>query len=239
MTTALLSPLITKELMAGGDIIISGKEWQVFASLRHRLRRVKNFVGYGNFNIISFDHALLYAKNYSVIGAFSKEEISLIEKLFYEDPKQYGFYGERVCDDITQKILRKEVEKIPHTGHYLFKGKPLEDYARLKKDIGDELILTSGVRNIVKQMSLYADKIYSCKGNITQASFSLAPPGYSYHSRCDFDVGKRGFGYKNFTAQFARTKEFRALRQLKYIDMRYTINNKDGVRYEPWHVKVI
>ncbi len=30
------------------------------------------------------------------------------------------------------------------------------------------------------------------------------------------------------------------MRKLKYIDMRYTINNKDGgVRYEPWHVKVI
>jgi hypothetical protein len=239
MRAVLLTPLITKELVASDDITLTGSEWQLFISLRNRLRRIKNFVGYGNFNIISFDHALLYAKNYSVIGAFSKAELALAERLFYEDPAQYGFYGERVCDEITQTISRKEVEKIPATGHYLFKGKPLEDYLRLKKDIGDELILTSGVRNVVKQMSLYMDKIYSCRGNITQASFSLAPPGYSYHSRCDFDVGKRGFGHKNFTAQFARTKEFRELRKLNYIDMRYTINNRDGVRYEPWHVKVI
>jgi hypothetical protein len=239
MRAVLLTPLITKELVASDDITLTGSEWQLFISLRNRLRRIKNFVGYGNFNIISFDHALLYAKNYSVIGAFSKAELALAERLFYEDPAQYGFYGERICDEITQTISRKEVEKIPATGHYLFKGKPLEDYLRLKKDIGDELILTSGVRNVVKQMSLYMDKIYSCRGNITQASFSLAPPGYSYHSRCDFDVGKRGFGHKNFTAQFARTKEFRELRKLNYIDMRYTINNRDGVRYEPWHVKVI
>lgn len=29
------------------------------------------------------------------------------------------------------------------------------------------------------------------------------------------------------------------MRKLTYIEMRYTINNKDGVRYEPWHIKVI
>ncbi len=240
MTAAVLSPLLSRELLAvGEDIIISSTEWKTFVSVRNRLRRIKKFVGFGNFNIISFDYALLYARNYSVIGAFTKNELALVEKIFYEDPAIHGFYGERICSSLTEKISRKDVEKIPRTGHYLFKGKPLEDYLRLKKDIGSEIVLTSGVRSIVKQMSLYMDKVYSCKGNVTLASFSLAPPAYSYHSRCDFDVGKRGWGYKNFTAHFARTEEFKKLRKLKYIDMRYTINNKDGVRYEPWHVKVI
>ncbi len=240
ITAAALSPLLTKELFAAEkDIVISKEEWQAFVDVRNRLRRVKKFVGYGNFNIISFDRALSYAKKYSVIGMFRREELALVEKLFYEDPKKYGFLGERICDNITDDIALKEVKKVPYTGHYLFKGKPLEDYLRLKHDIGHEIILTSGVRSVVKQMNLYIDKIYSCRGNISQASFSLAPPGYSYHSRSDFDVGKRGLGYKNFTAHFARTKEFRELRKLDYIDMRYTINNEEGVRYEPWHVKVI
>ncbi len=240
ITTAIASPLLLKELIAEeNDIIISQEEWSTFVGLRNKLRRIKKVVGYGNFNIISWDRALSYAKNYAAVGAFSRDELQLAERLFYEDPKQYGFYGERICKDITESIALRDVEKIPYTGHYLFKGKPKEDYCRLKKDIGEEIILTSGVRGIVKQMSLYCDKIYSCKGNVTLASFSLAPPGYSYHSCSDFDVGKRGWGYKNFTAKFARTKEFRKLRQLDYIDMRYTINNEEGVRYEPWHVKVI
>ncbi len=240
ITVAALSPLLTKELFAvEKDIVISKEEWQTFIDVRNRLRRVKKVVGYGNFNIISFDRALLYARRHSSIGKFHHEELALLEKLFYEDPKKYGFLGERIRDNITDTIASKKVKKIPYTGHYLFKGKPLDDYLRLKKDIGREIILTSGVRSIVKQMSLYVDKIYRCKGNISQASFSLAPPGYSYHSRSDFDVGKRGWGHKNFTAHFARTKEFRKLRKLSYIDMRYNINNEEGVRYEPWHVKVI
>ncbi len=240
ITTAMASPLLVKELLAvEKDIIVPRSEWRTFVDLRNRLRRVKKVVGYGNFNIISFDRALYYARHYADIGVFSPQELDLAERLFYEDPKKYGFFGDRICDRLTDTIDPKAVEKIPYTGHYLFKGKPMEDYFRLKKDIGDEIILTSGVRGIVKQMSLYIDKIYRCKGNISQASFSLAPPGYSYHSCSDFDVGKRGWGYKNFTAKFARTREFRQLRKLDYIDMRYTINNEEGVRYEPWHVKVI
>jgi len=29
------------------------------------------------------------------------------------------------------------------------------------------------------------------------------------------------------------------MKKLPYIGMRYTKNNKDGVRFEPWHVEVI
>ena len=88
-------------------------------------------------------------------------------------------------------------------------------------------------------MTLYMKKIYSLKGNITEASYSLAPPAYTYHSISDFDVGKKGFGYGNFTEKFTTTKEYKNLKKLDYIAMRYTIHNKEGVRYEPWHIKVI
>jgi len=221
------------------DIYIPQHQWNIFLSARDRLHRVKRHIGYGNFNIISFDTTLFYARNYSSIGAFTKEELNLLDNLFYEDPTKYQFYGKRTCHNITKKISKKDVVKIPHTGHYLYKGKPLADYTRVKKDIGDELILTSGVRGVVKQMSLYLDKIYRTKGNITKASHSIAPPGYSYHAISDFDVGKKGLGYDNFTSKFAKTDEFKKLKKLKYIAMRYKKNNKEGVRYEPWHVQVI
>ena len=221
------------------DLFVKEEERQTFANIRNKMRSIKRLIGYGNFNIISFDKVLIYAKNYSSIGKFTKKELELLDKLFYEDPKKYGFYGKITSPSITTKIAKKNLKKIPKTGHYLFKGKALEDYLRLKKDIGKNLILTSGVRSVVKQMSLYLDKIYSLDGNITQASYSIAPPAYTYHAIKDFDVGKKGYGYDNFTERFAKTSEFKELKKLSYIKMRYEKNNKDGVRYEPWHVKVI
>jgi len=121
----------------------------------------------------------------------------------------------------------------------LFKDKPEETYYEMKKDIGDSLTLTSGIRSIVKQTKLFLDKINKVDGNITVAAKSIAPPGFTYHAIGDFDVGKKGFGYANFTSKFATTHEFQEIQKLKYVDVRYTINNKDGVRYEPWHITTI
>ncbi len=233
------APLLANELLFGNDVILSKKKWATLVSLNRRLKRLKRYVGYANFNIISYQQALHYGRNYSSIGAFTKDELAMMDRLFYEKPAKYGFYGSQTCYNIDNRVLTKDVVKIPHTGHFLFKGKTLSDYHRLKRDIGDTLTLTSGVRNVIKQMSLYVNKIYRTHGNITQASFSIAPPAYSYHTISDFDVGVKGFGYLNFTAKFATTEEFKEMTKLNYIGMRYHKNNKDGVRYEPWHVEVI
>ncbi|AXX93638.1 hypothetical protein CPU12_11055 [Malaciobacter molluscorum LMG 25693] len=221
------------------DLFIENSEIKDFESVRRKLRQVQRHVGYGNFNIISFDDMLRTAKYSNKIEAFSKAELEFLEKTFYINPSQYGFYGKKISLKMTEAINKKDVVKIPRTGHYLFRGKPEHTYYEMKKDIGDTMVLTSGVRSVVKQMKLYLDKVYRTEGNITKASKSLAPPAYTYHSVGDFDVGKKGFGYNNFTARFALTKEFSQMKKLTYIEMRYTINNKDGVRYEPWHIKVI
>ena len=134
---------------------------------------------------------------------------------------------------------KKETVKIPLTGHYLFKGESLESYHRLVKDVGPSIILTSGIRSIPKQMDLFFSKIKSCNGNISLASKSIAPPACSYHSIGDFDVGKKGWGYLNFTEKFAHTEEFWKLQKLDYVSTRYTVNNKDGVRFEPWHIEIV
>jgi hypothetical protein len=236
----MLSPLFMKDIYANqNDIYLYGDEWRALVSLNHRLKRLRRYVGFGNFNTISYNHALYYARNYPKIGEFTKDELKLIERLFFEDPKKYGFYGKRTTTDLEKTILSKDIVKIPYTGHYLYRGQPEQDYKSLIKDVGPSLILTSGVRNIIKQLSLYVNKIYHLNGNITQASVSLAPPGYSYHTISDFDVGRKGWGYKNFTADFATTEEFSKMTKLNYIGMRYDYNNLDGVRFEPWHVEVI
>ncbi len=239
LTCVALTPLFSSELLASNDVYLSANEWELLVSVNSRLKRLKNYIGYANFNLISFNDALFYGRNYHKVGAFTKMEIAFMEQLFGEDPNTYGFYGNKTCDNINNKISRKEVNKIPRTGHYLFHGKPQEDYESLIQDVGNTLVLTSGVRNVVKQMSLYTNKIYNCRGNMTKATKHIAPPAYSYHTVHDFDVGKKGWGYKNFTADFASTYEFKEMRKLDYISMRYSKNNRDGVRFEPWHVEVI
>jgi len=235
-----LTPIIASDLFAeDNDVYLTHEEFRVLLDVNKRLKRLKKHVGFAHFNLISFDKALFFARNYSSIGAFTKKEIAFIEKLFYEDPSEYGFFGIKTCLNITHEIDESKVKKVPHTGHYLFKGKAEDDYQRIISDVGDTLVLTSGIRNVVKQLSLYIAKIYSCKGNMTKATIQLAPPAYSYHTISDFDVGRRDWGYKNFTADFATTDEFKRMKKLPYIGMRYTRNNKDGVRFEPWHVEVI
>jgi len=233
-------PIVTSELMANsGDFYLDREEFKLIVSINSRLKRVKHYVGFARFNLISYQDTLFYARNYPVIGAFTRKELAFIDRLFYEDPNKYGFYGSRTCTDIDNEISLRDVDKIPHTGHYLFKGKPQKDYKEVLNDVGSTLILTSGIRNVVKQLSLYINKIYNSSGNMTKATISIAPPSFSYHTISDFDVGKKGWGYKNFTADFALTNEFEKMTQLEYIGMRYEKNNKDGVRFEPWHVEVI
>ena len=235
-----LAPVFAGELLAENtDVYLSGEEWRTLVSLNKRLKRLRRFVGFANFNIISYNRALYYARNYSKIGEFTKDELLLIDRLFHEDTTQYGFYGPKTCMNLENIILEKDVSKIPYTGHYLFKGQPENDYRSLLSDVGPTLILTSGVRNVIKQLGLYVNKVYHLRGNITKASTSIAPPAYSYHTISDFDVGRKGWGYKNFTSDFATTDEFYKMRELDYIGMRYDKDNNDGVRFEPWHVEVI
>jgi len=104
--------------------------------------------------------------------------------------------------------------------------------------VGRQVILTSGVRGLIKQFLLFLNKAYKSNGNLSLASRSLAPPGFSFHGIGDFDVGQAGFGVANFTERFTTTEVYRKLRYLDYINLRYTQDNLLGVRFEPWHVKM-
>lgn len=221
------------------DFILDKRGYQDLLTINKKLKTLRSIVGYGNFNLVGVDEAIYYAKTYSKIGKFSKEELEFLEELFYHSASAYGFYGTKVLTNFSDKINKKETIKIPRTGHYLFKGKPVETYEKIKKEIGkDKIILTSGVRGIIKQTQLFTSKAVQTKGNFSQASRSLAPPGYSYHGIGDFDIGKVGYGYRNFTADFAKTDEYKRLMDLGYITIRYPIKNPYGVRFEPWHIKV-
>ena len=220
------------------DVFVPNEYKESLYQLHKRLENIEKTIGYANFNLLSFDEALKIASLHKNIGSFTKKELELVEYFFYTPAEKFGFLGERTINRLTAHINKKNVVKIPHTGHFLFKGESLKVYNKLMKDVND-IYLTSGIRSVVKQLRLFVRKIYNCNYNISKAAFSIAPPGYSYHSISDFDVGKKGWGYANFTSKFAKTEQFYKIRHLNYVGIRYRKDNIYGVRFEPWHIKVI
>ncbi len=221
------------------DIYLLEDEFALLESVTLRLERVQRVVGHGHFNVLDFDQLLLYARSYNSVGAFTPAELAFIEKIYFTQASDYGFLGVKVTDNLTTTIARSEIVKIPYSGHFLFKGESLNYYEKLKQDIGPNVILTSGIRSNVKQLHLFLSKARASGYNLSKASRSLAPPGHSYHGIGDFDVGRVGWGALNFTNQFAGTDEFKRMQDLGYVQIRYTEDNRLGVRFEPWHIKVV
>lgn len=220
------------------DVILSTQEFELLKACQQRIDRVQNLVGFGNFCLTGFDEALAYARNYSRVGRFTKAELDFLETLFYYPAKSYGFMGEKTIEKITGTVQRKYAVKVPHTGNWLYQGKPMQMYADIQKRIGPDAVLTSGIRGVMKQFLLFLNKAIQSRGNLSMASRSLAPPGYSFHGIGDFDVGEKGFEVDNFTEKFTQTRIYSQLTDLGYIKFRYDRGNDLGVRFEPWHVEV-
>lgn len=220
------------------DIHLEKDLLPVLRSCVARLTRLQRTVGHGNFHLLGFDEGLAIARNYSRVGEFSRQELDFLERIFYTDSATYGFWGDKPISSMTSRINRKDVVKIPRTGNYLYKGHPHKMYEKVRKHVGDKLYLTSGIRGVVKQFLLFLNKTHKNRGNLSLASRSLAPPGYSFHGIADFDVGEIGYGALNFTGSFTATEVFKKLDDLDYISIRYPKNNFKGVRFEPWHIKV-
>ncbi|MBA3008725.1 MAG: M15 family metallopeptidase [Proteobacteria bacterium] len=220
------------------DIKVSQDDFFLLNTSLGRLNRIQKVIGYGNFSLLDFDDAVTLARSYPSIGQFPKPELIFLEKIFYGKAKEYGFMGEKPIDTITGKINKKDVEKIAHSGHYLYRGRPVEMFNAIQEKIGPDVVLTSGIRSVMKQFLLFLNKTSASLGNLSMASRSLAPPGYSFHGIGDFDVGKKGFGVANFTDRFTRTPVYQKLTDLGYIAFRYDRGNDLGVRFEPWHIKV-
>ena len=203
-----------------------------------RLGRIQRHFGHGYFNILAFNQLLKSAAATIGIGRFTVEEMGLLQWLFYQDAATYGFMGERVVNDLLADMRPSLLHYDTQSGQYLYKrrSKPLFD--RMRADIGPDLILTSGVRGIPKQSALFLAKLIACDGNVSMASRSLAPPGYSFHFSGDFDVGSAQLAGENFSRAFSRSEVYRMMQRLPYVTLRYPDQNQAGVRFEPWHVKV-
>ncbi len=221
-----------------GDVYVNREDFRILNSSVKRLKRLQHTVGHGNFHLLNFDDALKIARNYSRVGRFTRGELDFLEKIFHEDAALYGFMGKKTIKNITHNVKCNATVKVPFTGNYLYNGHPFETYRRITKIVGNKVIMTSGVRSVIKQFQLFLNKAFKSSGNLSLASRSLAPPGYSFHGIGDFDVGQVGFGIANFTERFVTTEVYRRLEALGYLTLRYPQDNHLGVRYEPWHIKV-
>ncbi len=220
------------------DIILQAEKKELLNSSMKKFRNIQSIVGHGKFYLLGIDDAISIARN-SNIGSFSNKELLFLEELFYVDASKYGFMDTKPLTKFTDSISQKEVYKVPNMGNYIYKGLPQKKWEEVKKIVGKDLILTSGVRGIIKQFYLFLAKAQKHEANLSLASRSLAPPGYSFHGIGDFDVGQRGFGIHNFTAEFTSTKVYKLLSMHGYLSLRYPKDNFLGVRFEPWHIKAV
>ncbi len=220
------------------DIVLDAAEQQLLGAVLKRLARLYQSVGSGNFSTLGFDEALVIARRQPSVGSFTNAELAFFEMIYSRDAGDYGFFGTKQAVALLHVIAAGEVVKIPQSGNYLFKGESLGKYSRIKNNLGDDVILTSGIRGIIKQFYLFLGKAQRHGGNLSLASRSLAPPGYSYHATGDFDIGQRGLGEGNFSELFTTTSVYKRLAEQGFVDYRYLRDNMLGVRYEPWHVKL-
>ncbi|AGF79299.1 D-alanyl-D-alanine carboxypeptidase [Desulfocapsa sulfexigens DSM 10523] len=312
-----------------GDVWATPEQMVLIYSCYNKLSKVQNLVGYSNFNFIDLPTVAYAARQQRNTGRhlggkpertlpFTKLEEQFMDQIFAIDAKAYGFYGERVIYDKNYRINPKNL--ILTDGNFLRKGEAQEKYFRIKKQVSDNLSsgnnsisqsdmqVTSGIRNIPKQMRLFFRKavrltqvprqsevkildlksgtpqlahVYDLKKdwnrieadvamlknqslpeilkrnerkefvldkgfhliNLSAASRSLAPPGYSWHAQHDFDIGLKNGKLKpyNFRKEFITTPLFVTLFSQGFIhlrDLRYRQENELGVRFEPWHIRV-
>jgi len=220
------------------DIVLEPEQFQLLRSVVERFKKIQATIGHGNFSVLGFEETLCVGRQYRKIGRFTRRELEFLEMVYFRDARDYGFYGKKLIATLSQAISKRDVYKVPYTGNHLFRGESLEKYEKVKKSLGEDLVLTSGIRGITKQFYLFLNKAYRHGGNLSLASRSLAPPGYSYHATGDFDVGQKGFGRDNFSEKFTTTRVFSRLTRSGFVNCRYTRDNMLGVRYEPWHIKL-
>ncbi len=187
------------ELTDSQDFHLENSKLHILRSTHQRLRKIQNLIGYANFSLIGIDDALKISKDYVSVGRFTKFELNFMEMIFYKNSSVYGFMGDKPIKNFTDKLDKRNTVKVKGTGQYLYKGESLRKYKQIKKTIGDDVILTSGLRGVAKQLYLFLNKTIKTDGNLSKASRSLAPPGYSLHGIGDFDVGQRCFGIANFS----------------------------------------
>jgi len=208
---------------------------ELIDTIYKKFSELQDIVGFTNFSILGLEDGFKIYKSHKNKDLLDRDEYDYLVYLFYLDASKYGFYGDKQADTLWDKVETKKIVKVE--SQYLFEGKAALKYKKIS-DENKDAILTSGIRSIVKQIHLFYGKIKEENYIIPKAAHSIAPVGYSHHFTKDFDIGQNGWGYANFSEKFVESEVFQTLAEKGFIDLRYPRGNGDGVRFEPWHIKV-
>lgn len=227
---AYLKKMSQPDVPDASDLYVSDSEKDMFNSAYKKLSNLLYKAGYTKFSALDIDDA-------RALVSFSNDEMDYLKELFLFDASKYGFFGDKPLDKFDAKINNTQLAKV--NGILCFDGKTVEKFNKIRETIGDDVYMTSGIRTVIKQSYLFMKKTKECNYNLSMASRTIAPPGYSYHGVGDFDIGSKKLSLaQNFTDRFADTDVFKQAVKDGFISLRYDAQNQLGVRYEPWHVKV-
>ena len=176
------------------DIWATPEQMALIYSCYNKLSKVQDLIGYTNFNFTDLPTVIHSARQQRKTGkrlgrklertvAFTRFEEQFMDQIFALNAKVYGFNGQRVIFDKNYRIRKKNL--ISADGHFLRQGEAYEKYIRIKKQISDNLSspnnpnsrldmrVTSGIRNIPKQMRLFFRKAVRLTQVPKQGSINL------------------------------------------------------------------
>ena len=225
------------DMRHAGDVVADAKTRATLASVNQRLTTVRDVVGFGNFNVLSFDEMLEFGRRYSQIGEFTRSELDLLESLFTRMLRDTVSLARNLSARSPSGSTCAMSSRFRITGHYVFSGKSLALYEKVLKQVGGNLTLTSGCAASSSRCSSSSPGRRRRRQPLAGIAL-IGATGVLISRRRRFRRGYQGWGERNFTDDFASTDEFRSLLDLGYIDIRYPKDNRKGVRFEPWHIKV-
>ncbi|HID98410.1 MAG TPA: hypothetical protein EYP57_09545, partial [Thermodesulfobacteriaceae bacterium] len=178
------------------DVWATPSQTLMIYSCLDKLNRVQRLTGFGKFNYICMKKTLLLAWQRRKTGRFkgsepettipfTTKEKDFMRSFFGLDAANYGFYGKRVVCDMEYSIRPDELQYMG--GHYIRKGPAMDRFRKIKDQverhpalvnlISDpvknslDMVITSGIRNIPKQMRLFFNKAVKLQGIPPQKYF--------------------------------------------------------------------
>lgn len=208
------------------DIWATPEQMVLIYSCYNKLNKVQSLVGYSNFNFTDLSTVTYSARQQRNTGKrlagktertlpFTKLEEQFMDQIFALDAKAYGFYGERVIYDKNYRINPKEL--VSTGGHFLRRGEAHSKYIKIKKQINGmlssrnsssskfDMQVTSGIRNIPKQMRLFFRKAVRLTQVPRQSEIHILDlKSGTTHLAHVFDLKK---DWKRIEADIARLKD--------------------------------
>jgi D-alanyl-D-alanine carboxypeptidase len=139
-----------------------------------------------------------------------------------------------------------ELKPISYDGKILLRNKAAEKFKAMQADArrnGVILVPISGFRSVAEQEYLFFGIKEERQQVVSKRAEVSAPPGYSeHHTGYAVDIGDGNMPATNLSPRFEQTPAYQWLTKnaAKYsFELSFTLDNLQGISYEPWHWRYI